>query len=141
MIFSANDAVEMQFAPEATSPDQACDFVRRYLTQHELSYLEDDVCRVVSELVTNAVAHAREPIRVRLEEMPFCLKLTVYDESVDVSVLKLATRAATGDEGERGSWIIDECTADWGTDLVDPEGKCTWALFAVQPKSSWVHEI
>ena len=73
--------------------------------------------------------------------MPFCLRLTVYDEGVDSPVLRLATRVDSGSESGRGAWIVDACTDDWGIDVLGDEDKCTWALFAVRPKSSLVHDI
>ena len=133
-------ADERTFAPEATSAAEARGFVRGYLQARDLHYVLDDVCLVVSELVTNAVLHARTPVRVRIEEMPFCLKLTVYDEAVDLRVLSLRDRLNADDEGGRGLWIVDACSADWGTEFVGEHGKCTWALFAVRPKSSWIYD-
>ena len=134
------DVNEAHLAPTAIAPVEARDFVKQYLTQHHLDYLIDEVCLVVSELVTNAVVHARTPIRVRIEELPFCVRLTVYDEGVDLPVLRLATRLdSNNDDDGRSLWLVEACTEDWGTDLVADEGKCTWALFAVRPKSSWVN--
>src|SRR5687768_8027247 len=85
---------EMRFAPASTSPAEARAFVERHLAHHELRYLVDDIRLVVSELVTNAVVHAITPIRVKIQELPFCVKLTVYDESADVPVLRLDQRIA-----------------------------------------------
>ena len=132
-------ANEVQFAPTTTSPAEARDFVALHLSRHELGYLVDDVRLVVSELVTNAVVHARTPLMVRLEELLFCVKLTVYDECADRPVLRLEQRVAPETEGGRGLWITDACSADWGANLGNGAGKSTWALFGVRPRSSWVH--
>lgn len=136
MISPVAGANEMQFAPEATSPAQARDFVQRYLKARDLPYMVDAICLVVSELVTNAVIHARTPIRVRIEATPFYVKLTVYDQAVDLPVLNRANRVDADDESGRGLWIVDACSEDWGTRLVGDQGKCTWASFAVGTKSS-----
>ena len=136
MSFSAVWAYELQVAPAPTSPAQARRFAERHLIQHDLDYLIDDVGLVVSELVTNAVVHARTRIRVRLEELLFCVQLTVYDQSVDLPVPRLAGRVSADEEGGRGLWIVDACSADWGTDLGGEEGKGTWAMFAMRPKPS-----
>lgn len=138
MTASVPGANEVFLASESTSPARARDFVERYLQSRELHYLVDDICLVVSELVTNAVVHARTPIRVRVEEMPFCVKLTVYDHAVDHQLPNLANLVGADDEGGRGLWIVDACSEDWGVDLSGDEEKSTWALFAVRPKSSWV---
>lgn len=129
---------ETQFAPEATSPARARDFVERYLNQQDLPYLVDASCLVVSELVTNAVVHARTPIRVSIEEMQSCVKLKVYDESVDIPMPSLADRVGTDNESGRGLGLVDACSEDWGAELAGDEGKCIWVLFAVRPESSWV---
>jgi hypothetical protein len=88
--------------------------------------------------VTNSLLHARTPIRVRLEQLLFCVKLTVFDESVDWPVLSLTDRLSNDTEGGRGLWIVDACSSDWGTDHAGDAGKCTWAVFGVRPKSSWI---
>ena len=132
-------ANELHVAPATTSAAQARDFVEDYCLQQGLPYLVDDLRLVVSELVTNAVVHARSRIRVRIEELPFCVKLTVYDESVDLPLLNLAGRMSAEVECGRGLWLVEACSADWGTDLHGDEGKSTWAHFAVRPTSSWVY--
>lgn len=128
-------ANETQFAPEAASPARARDFVERYLNQRDLPYLVDASCLVVSELVTNAVVHARTPIRVSIEELAHFVKLMVYDESADLPVLSRAGRVGI-DESGRGLLLVDAVSEDWGIDLAGDEGKCIWALFAVRPRSS-----
>lgn len=138
MTIPVADVNEMQFSSGATSPARARNFVQDFLQARELHYIVDDVRLVVSELVTNAVIHARTPVRVRIEEMPFCVKLTVYDEAVDIPVPSFVNRVSTDDDGGRGLWIVDAFTDHWGNDLVGRQGKCTWALFAVRPRASWV---
>lgn len=133
-------ANEMEFASEATSPARARDFVERYLNARDLHHVVDAICLVASELVTNAVVHARTPIRVRIEETPFYVELTVYDQAVDLPVMNRANRVGDDDEGGRGLAIVDACSEDWGTCLVGDQAKCTWASFAVRPKPSWAEE-
>ena len=57
--FPVADPQEVELAPAAPAPVQACEFVGRYLTQHHLAYLRDDVCRVVAELVSNALVSGK----------------------------------------------------------------------------------
>ena len=123
---------EVRFAPALTAPASARAFVRRHLTHHGLPYLIDDICLVVSELVTNAVVHALTPVRVEIEEMLFCVKLTVSDESADLPVL-LPERVADKAEGGRGLGVIDAVCSDWGTDPGQGGGKSVWAQFGVRP--------
>lgn len=128
-------ANELHVVPATTSPAQAREFVERYCRDHDVPYLVEDIRLVVSELVTNAVVHARTRIRVRIEELPSCVKLTVYDESLDLPVLSLAGHLVAEDESGRGLWLVDACSDAWGTDLEDVDGKSTWAVFAVRPES------
>ena len=128
-------ADEARFPPGPASPGQARALVGRRLTEHDRHSLVDDVTLVVSELVTNAVVHARTAIRVRIEELPFCVKLTVFDESADLPAPRLARRVVGDSEGGRGVWLVDACSTDWGTDRVGDHGKCVWALFGVTPRS------
>ena len=128
-------AKERQFAPAAASPGQAREFVERPLIQHGLAHLVGDIRLVVSELVTNAVVHARTSVRVRIEESPSWVKLTVYDRSVDLPVLSLSTRVSDETESGRGLWIVDACSFDWGTDLTDGAGKAIWVRWPCGPTS------
>lgn len=127
---------ELHVPPADDSAARARQFVRNYCADQDLPELADDVQLVVSELVTNAVVHARTRIRVRIEELPSCVKLTVYDEAVDRPVPSLARRVLDEDESGRGLWLVDACTADWGTDVTGQEGKSTWAIFPVSSSPS-----
>jgi len=121
---------EAVFAPGAISATKARDFTSHHLELHHLPYLVEDVKLVVSELVTNAVVHARSDITVVIQEMLFCVKLVVHDQS---SQLPTPRTAQVVDMGGRGLQIVDQYSADWGTYL-DPDGnKAVWALFATQP--------
>jgi anti-sigma regulatory factor (Ser/Thr protein kinase) len=95
----------------------------------QLAYLVDHIQLVASELVTNAVVHARTPVRVRIEELPSCVKLTVHDGAADLPVLRLERRTSADAENGRGMWVIDACSAEWGSDLRLGSGRSTWALF------------
>jgi anti-sigma regulatory factor (Ser/Thr protein kinase) len=111
--------------------------VELHLVHHGLGYLVDDVRLVVSELVTNAVVHASTPVRVRIEALPVCVKLTVHDECADLPALHEQPICVDA-EGGRGLQVIDACSFDWGTDVGPGNGKSMWARFAVRPGCSWV---
>ena len=90
----------------------------------------------MSELVTNAVVHARSHVRVRIEELPLGVRLTVFDDSLERPQLSLAGHVVDDDEHGRGLWLVDACSTVWGTDLLSEGGKSTWAMFAVTPRAS-----
>jgi anti-sigma regulatory factor (Ser/Thr protein kinase) len=118
------------FPSEVESASRARTFVSRQLTEHELSYLVEDVRLVVSELATNAMLHARTPFTVSLEQIVRLVLLTVQDGSpsapewVDAEVL---------DTHGRGLFLVAHASHDWGV-LEGPHGsKSVWASFVTRP--------
>ena len=121
---------EAHFSPDYTTAAKARVFVGSQLNAHELSYLSDDVELVVSELVTNVLVHAHSAVTVTLEELLFCVRLTVHNGSSAPAMVKTARST---DEGGRGLLVVDRCAEDWGIDTADNGDKSVWALFEVQP--------
>ncbi|WP_042369410.1 SpoIIE family protein phosphatase [Streptacidiphilus neutrinimicus] len=80
---------------------------------------------IVSELVTNAVRHARAPIELRLI-MDGTLTCEVRDASLAAPHLR---HARTVDEGGRGLFIVGRLSQDWGTRYTR-DGKTIWAELA-----------
>ncbi len=84
---------------------------------------------VVSELVTNAVAHARLPGRliwVRFELGAEELRIEVHDPGKGRPVVQ---QAAEGDEGGRGLWLVECLAARWGCcPRTGGIGKIVWAV-------------
>jgi anti-sigma regulatory factor (Ser/Thr protein kinase) len=118
----SHDAV---LSPRASNVARARAFTRDHLEQHHLPYLVDDVRLVVSELVTNAVVHARTQIVVTIQGMPSCVRLQVTDRSTEAPAPRLAHDA---DVGGRGLQVVERYASDWGTELGDND-KSVWALF------------
>ena len=84
---------------------------------------------VVSELVTNAVRHARLPGRlvwVRFDLYPEELRIEVHDPGRRQPVVQ---HAAEGDEGGRGLWLVECLAARWGCcPRMGGIGKIVWAI-------------
>ena len=78
---------------------------------------------MVTELVTNAVVHAHEPIALHLWSRRDGVRLGVSDGSTDVATLLPDDPDAPGG---RGLHLVAELTSAWGTDVHD-RGKITWA--------------
>lgn len=82
----------------------------------------DDGELAVSELVTNAVLHGREPLVLRLALSPGCLRVEVRDGSpVSPSFSMLDPTAVTG----RGLMLISAASDRWGVEPV-AGGKRVW---------------
>nr|WP_250280007.1 ATP-binding protein [Frankia sp. Cppng1_Ct_nod] len=77
---------------------------------------------VVSELVTNAIRHARAPLQLRLI-LDSSLICEVSDASSTAPHLR---RARTFDEGGRGLFLVAALTQRWGTRQTLC-GKTIWA--------------
>ncbi|WP_181785574.1 ATP-binding protein [Streptomyces phytophilus] len=112
-------------AREPESPAIARRLVRAALADWGLEDLADDSTLVVSELVTNAIRHARrESIRVTVERADTaCVRVGVVDFSQAHPVRR---ESALEDDGGRGLALVGELADAWGTEPL-PWGKRVWA--------------
>ncbi|MFJ5997715.1 SpoIIE family protein phosphatase [Streptomyces sp. NPDC092370] len=94
----------------------------RWLTDRGLDETAFAVELILSELITNAIRHGAEPIRVRLL-YGRTLICEVSDASDTAPHLR---RAASTDEGGRGLFLVAQLSQSWGTRYL-PEGKVIWA--------------
>ncbi|MFJ8082057.1 ATP-binding protein [Streptomyces sp. NPDC096205] len=121
-------------------------FTRRTLDQWDLGDRFDDVCLVVSELVTNALRHAlpdsgtgvpqhQEPF-VRLHLMRWAERLVcaVRDPSNDGPVARVSEDFSA--ESGRGLFLVDSFSDSWGWHPLAGtlSGKVVWALFRLRPE-------
>ncbi|WP_246203866.1 SpoIIE family protein phosphatase [Streptomyces tailanensis] len=83
---------------------------------------------IASELLTNAIRHARGPIRVRLLRD----RNLICEVSDGSSTSPRMRRAATTDEGGRGLFLIAQLAARWGTRYTI-DGKVIWAEQTLPP--------
>ncbi|MGI5523695.1 ATP-binding protein [Micromonospora sp. CA-259024] len=87
--------------------------------------LADSASIAITEMVNNAVAHARTPMTVRLAPQDSTLHLAVRDHSPrrpTFAGLSPPTRA-----GGRGLLLIDTMARRWGSSAV-PDGKVVWCV-------------
>ncbi|NUQ95479.1 MAG: ATP-binding protein [Streptomyces sp.] len=103
------------------------------LTAWDLTELRDAAELVLSELVTNAVKHARDP-RGRLVETRIRrladgrIRIEVHDANTNPPVLRASSAT---DEGGRGLVLVDALTAhQWGVSSRTGVGKAVWAIVA-----------
>jgi hypothetical protein len=116
--------VSREFRPEEDAPRAARRFLEQSLARWGYTGpLVDDARLLVSELVTNAVTHARSPLSVSIRSQHPSVRVSVRDESP----IKPIVRAPRPDaDSGRGLQIVAAVSRHWGVDAA-PEGKTVWA--------------
>ncbi|MFF3612771.1 ATP-binding protein [Streptomyces sp. NPDC002580] len=124
---------------------EARQFTRGTLDQWEIGDRFDDVCLVVSELVTNALRHALPsdtprrddqgpPVRLHLMRWTSRLVCAVRDPSHDSPVAGDSEDSSA--ESGRGLFLVDSFSDGWGWHPLAGtlSGKVVWALFRLGPQ-------
>ncbi len=120
----AGSQVELVLPPDLTSATVARRFVRQVLSDWSLSDVEDAATLAVSELVTNALVHARTGAVLHLLQRHGRLRISVSDEAGD-----LPTRPRDADDDAtngRGLALVAAVASRWGTDQRGDGGKTVW---------------
>jgi anti-sigma regulatory factor (Ser/Thr protein kinase) len=107
---------------QPTAPARARRFVSATLAAWQVEE-GDDAVLVVSELVTNALLHARSAMTVRIAEEPDgALRLSVEDASpVPPRTRTFSIESGTG----RGLRLLESLAEEWGVEPVEG-GKVVW---------------
>ncbi|KQX66225.1 ATP-binding protein [Angustibacter sp. Root456] len=113
---------ELSLPPEVTSVTRARHFVRDTLTKFGVPDCTDDAQLAVSELIANAVKHARTPLVLELTADDDHLTVTVIDGEPELTAQVQQHALA---ESGRGLRIVAAVAADWGMERRD-DGKALW---------------
>jgi hypothetical protein len=111
-----------------TAPLMARAVVREACELWNLPMMTDDAVLIVSELVENAVRHARSKSLLRIELRPHGLSLAVRDD--DPTPPQLATPDLNV-PGHRGVRLVDQMSIAWGCTPSSDGGKIVWAVLAL----------
>jgi anti-sigma regulatory factor (Ser/Thr protein kinase) len=118
----------LQLPHSDRAPRIARAFVVERLQGWQLDEMIEIASLVVSEVVTNAVIHARSDAELLLERTPTALRISVIDHGYG-----LANRQTTvGSNGGRGLLIVEALSSRWGTEPTDG-GNRVWAELAIEP--------
>ena len=116
--------VERKFPPESRSAPQARNFVLA-LGWSDDPDVNRELATVVSEVVTNAILHARTPFVVSVDAREDAIRVAVTDES---SELPAPRRYGSAQPTGRGLHIVDAIADRWGV-APAPRGKTVWFEF------------
>jgi anti-sigma regulatory factor (Ser/Thr protein kinase) len=119
------------FPAEASSPRAARRFVAGMLGDADDESTQMAMV-LTSELVTNAVVHARTQVDVRVELDDGRMRVEVADG--DPRMPRPVAYAAD-DLGGRGLYLVEQLASDWGSDRADG-GKIVWFTLSTQRASS-----
>ncbi|CAL9527567.1 hypothetical protein SUDANB2_03971 [Streptomyces sp. enrichment culture] len=137
---AVSDAASCALPARYEAVREARRFTRRTLDQWDMGERFDDVCLVVSELVTNALRHGltadascagphEPPVRLHLMRWTERLVCAVRDPSHDSPVARETDDFSA--ESGRGLFLVDSFSDSWGWHPMAGalSGKVVWALF------------
>lgn len=137
---AVSDAASCALPARYEAVREARRFTRRTLDQWNMGDRFDDVCLVVSELVTNALRHGlsassrcaagqEPPVRLHLMRWTERLVCAVRDPSHDSPVTRETDDFSA--ESGRGLFLVDSFSDSWGWHPLAGalDGKVVWALF------------
>ena len=88
-----------------------------------MAELADDAALLTSELVTNAVRHASEPIELRVGNHRGGVVVAVTDDS---DVMPMIPQLEQYGERGRGMRLVDALAVQWGIEKDPSPGKTVW---------------
>jgi anti-sigma regulatory factor (Ser/Thr protein kinase) len=117
-----SNEVRLALRPVPSSSADARAFVDETLGQWQCDDFLDATRLLVSELVTNAVLHARTDVELVLRATRYGLRVEVRDHSASLPVVRhYLDEAMTG----RGLALVEELAARWGVQQLE-DGKIVW---------------
>ena len=120
----------LSLPPKPDSVRAARSFVKKALLATPAKNRWDDASLLVSELVANAVLHAKTPVEVSVVNAPTAVRVEVRDHSPRLPH-KLGGHGAN--MAGRGLYIVEGLADRWGT-RSHGDGKTVWFELAYDPR-------
>jgi len=112
----------VELPPKPASATQARRLAREQLASIVPPDALDTVALLVTELVTNAILHARTPLQLQIETRPNHVRIGVEDASDRQPELRShPSDAVTG----RGLALVEALASSWGVESTS-SGKVVW---------------
>jgi anti-sigma regulatory factor (Ser/Thr protein kinase) len=129
----SGDRVRQELVGEPTSARDARRLVAAALREWDLVHLEEAAVLLVSEVVTNAVLHARTELAVEICRLGAVVRVTVSDRSpARPQRRRPGLQAGTG----RGLGLLAVMATGWGTGPAeDPWRKDVWFELPTDPSA------
>jgi anti-sigma regulatory factor (Ser/Thr protein kinase) len=108
------DVRSLDLPPAAASTREARRFIDAALSQWGLESVRDTALLLTSEIVTNAILHARTPVRLTIDRHRGDVVITVTDGSVHSPIRRRQSKDATTG---RGIDLLDQLAAEWSVDI------------------------
>ena len=102
-------------------------FVAESLQGWHLDNMIESASLVVSEVVTNAIIHARSDADLMLERTPTALRISVTDRGAGL----IGEPAPSVSDGGRGLLIVQQLSTSWGAEPTG-SGNCVWAELPIE---------
>lgn len=83
----------------------------------------DSVELLTSEVVTNAMIHARSPAELVVRTDETCIRVEIIDDDPSEPRVRYADELSLSG---RGLFIVDAVASDWGVEHLDRGGKRVW---------------
>jgi hypothetical protein len=120
-----------RYPPDPAILASARSFAADRLRALELTAVRDDVELLLTELITNAIIHARSDVEVRLEPSGAGVRVEVIDGNPTMPIAGTLTPAALSG---RGLTLVQSISTRWGAHHNTAGGKTVW--FEVVPGAS-----
>jgi LuxR family maltose regulon positive regulatory protein len=123
----------LALGPVPTAAHDSWVFVGEVCSRWGLQEMAEPAGLVASELVTNAVVHARTALELRVELLGSRLQVAVHDQNPNLQAVQAAKEG--GDRG-RGLAIVDRLATAWAVRQEGPGGKVVWCTLQLPVQHS-----